>query len=824
MASYYLVLLGSLLSGLLSILTIILYIRFHVPNLCHMTYMYQVPEFIKINFNHTVRNKFPKYRLYVYGEGDYAESLMHNEFQGFPVIFIPGNAGSYKQVRSFASVALMRSAVEETPFLFNFFTIDFDEELSALYGPYLHKQTEFATLCAHRILGLYRKHNPELRRNLKITLIGHSMGGLLVRHLLHSGEFEKNLFSAVFTLATPNLKPAISIDRSILKYYNDLDNLEVKSTTIDVPEISISGGLNDIQVRSDVTNFPKPTPSHIAVNSYALTHVWATADHLCIVWCNQLVRLVIRSIFDLHDEKSNLEKSIDIVRYHFVINDGGKSFFGFKPNMMHWAKKNLNDVTSKEKSNIFELERKVYKVCLAGNGHVGLLYIRTNSRDICVFDQSVENSDCCKVDTKLLPGTNATSRYLKLENEQHCALIDGSNRFVVDNGQKIFVVLSSGPEKVDIVQVGNIFYWNWSKLYNANINAYVNLELDGFESVIQAFNLQLIAEPINASFSSCLDTVVQFHDGFDSRNDITGVFRYPYNSTDDLLVILQSNKPLNSTKSKLTLHLNPQCQYTLVVNSNFFVSLVQIIKYYFEKIPGLSCIQLTLLYITCSNVNVFSIFLLLMTLTSGFQTDCPWRDFIFCLIVHGSFTIIFVVNFTLSVLFQKLRNIPQRFRTFWVFLLVILLILGYAIWGMLTLVLLVHLYLLYKIKKSNPMLSNPTLRILALLGLNFWLIIFNMAPALARMKDFRYQMMPNFVGFDILLPASLAVSILIDKFMKNEINQAVSTCATFAFVVHVQNFVVNLYELNVALSIFVGLLVFIDRSTAKEKKDRIKTE
>jgi hypothetical protein len=42
----------------------------------------------------------------VYGEGKAAAYLEKGKFSGIPVLFIPGNSGSYKQVRSLASVAL----------------------------------------------------------------------------------------------------------------------------------------------------------------------------------------------------------------------------------------------------------------------------------------------------------------------------------------------------------------------------------------------------------------------------------------------------------------------------------------------------------------------------------------------------------------------------------------------------------------------------------------------------------------------------------------------------------------------------------------------
>lgn len=60
-------------------------------------------------------------------------------------MLLSGNAGSYKQVRSIASVAL-RKAIDISKYKthFDFFTLDFGEEMSAIYGPVLDDQSKFA--------------------------------------------------------------------------------------------------------------------------------------------------------------------------------------------------------------------------------------------------------------------------------------------------------------------------------------------------------------------------------------------------------------------------------------------------------------------------------------------------------------------------------------------------------------------------------------------------------------------------------------------------------------------------------------------------------
>lgn len=67
-----------------------------------MTYMYEYPEYFKVPMSCEVCKQFPKYNLYLYGEGSYANHLKLMDGQlrlsGIPVLFVHGNAGSFKQV------------------------------------------------------------------------------------------------------------------------------------------------------------------------------------------------------------------------------------------------------------------------------------------------------------------------------------------------------------------------------------------------------------------------------------------------------------------------------------------------------------------------------------------------------------------------------------------------------------------------------------------------------------------------------------------------------------------------------------------------------
>lgn len=73
-------------------------------------------------------------------------------------------------MRSLASMAYRKAIDSRKNFRFDFFTIDFDEEFSALHGGLLERQAAFARLCIKQILALY-DNGP----HTSVLLIGHSM-------------------------------------------------------------------------------------------------------------------------------------------------------------------------------------------------------------------------------------------------------------------------------------------------------------------------------------------------------------------------------------------------------------------------------------------------------------------------------------------------------------------------------------------------------------------------------------------------------------------------------------------------------------------------
>ena len=171
-----------------------------------------------------------------------SEPLRSNKFTGIPVLFVPGNSGSHKQVRlnsdiikysvvqlfsqernmlkivhtyvtliqvrSFASVALRKTLDDDdydgkysNSIHFDYFAVDFGEVLSAVYGGVLDDQSSFTALAVKKILHMYQ--DSKSKRGTppsSVVLIGHSIGGVVAKAVFTEPEFDSSqvMFSFIY--------------------------------------------------------------------------------------------------------------------------------------------------------------------------------------------------------------------------------------------------------------------------------------------------------------------------------------------------------------------------------------------------------------------------------------------------------------------------------------------------------------------------------------------------------------------------------------------------------------------------------------------------
>ncbi|KAF2265918.1 GPI inositol-deacylase-like protein [Lojkania enalia] len=289
---------------------------------CEMSYMR--PAFARFDDFDTEHTRFAsKYSLYLYREG-----LIDNDIRvkGVPVLFIPGNAGSYKQVRPLAAEAAYHyhnvlrhdigaSKAGKRPL--DFFSVDFNEDITAFHGQTLLDQAEYLNDAVSFILSLYHTpsrsiRDPDLPDPTSVIIIGHSMGGVVARTMLTMPNYQSNSINTIITLSAPHARPPISFDGEIVRTYKAINEYWRHSYSqkwaIDNPLwhvtlISIAGGGLDTVVPSDYASIASLVPeTHgFTVFTASIPNVWTGADHLAITWCDQVRKSVVRSLYDVVD-------------------------------------------------------------------------------------------------------------------------------------------------------------------------------------------------------------------------------------------------------------------------------------------------------------------------------------------------------------------------------------------------------------------------------------------------------------------------------------------------------------------------------------------
>ncbi|KAF2222786.1 GPI inositol-deacylase [Elsinoe ampelina] len=301
------------------------FISSHIdPKGCHMSYM--AAAYAKFEDFDTEHTRFAsKYSLYLYREGGIDDD---SRVKGIPVLFIPGNAGSYKQVRSLAAEAAYyyrdnlqhdqaAQAAGKRPL--DFFSVDFNEDITAFHGQTLIDQADYLNDAIAYILSLYHNphrsvRDPDLPDPTSVIIVGHSMGGIVARAMLTRPNYLSNSVNTIITLAAPHARAPVSFDSDMISIYQDINDYWRKSYSEQwasknplwhVTLVSIAGGGLDTVVPSDYASLTSLVPeTHgFTVFSSSIPYVWTGMDHLAITWCDQLRKPVIRSIYDVVDVK-----------------------------------------------------------------------------------------------------------------------------------------------------------------------------------------------------------------------------------------------------------------------------------------------------------------------------------------------------------------------------------------------------------------------------------------------------------------------------------------------------------------------------------------
>ncbi|SPO29408.1 related to BST1 - negative regulator of COPII vesicle formation [Ustilago trichophora] len=261
-----------------------------------------------------------KYRLYLYRERDFEPMELPT---GSPALFVPGNSGSYGQVRSVASSAsrqfykengsgARRDEWKDAPpgvAHTDWYTIDFNEDFSAFSGSTLIEQATFINEVVAYLSNRYAAPATHSfaagERNTTVPILAHSMGGIAARLTGHLPNYPRGSIDTIVTLSTPHAYPPVPFDRSVEYVYSLINQPVVVPDSADAQQIpplliSIAGGLLDTQLPSDPSSLAlarigeSVAPSRISTYTGSLPSLWSSVDHLAVMWCDQLREKIAR--------------------------------------------------------------------------------------------------------------------------------------------------------------------------------------------------------------------------------------------------------------------------------------------------------------------------------------------------------------------------------------------------------------------------------------------------------------------------------------------------------------------------------------------------
>ncbi|XP_064602654.1 GPI inositol-deacylase-like [Liolophura sinensis] len=597
-----LLVLAFLVGGIIDVL------RNFEDNQCEMTWMYEQPEYHSITLNKKFQRQFPRYGLYFYGEGNYAHQMKKLKFAltGVPVLFIPGNGGSYKQVRSLGSVAQRKAQNMNNFFHFNYFSVDLNEELSGMHGAVLYQQTEFVNYCIRKILNLY-KDSPSPPTS--VILVGHSMGGMIARALFTQKNFDPNSVSTIITQATPHQGLVLVPDYLVGKFYKEVNGYwkANKNTKLrDVVVVSTGGGFRDVQVRQDLTSLDGLVAQNVSIStsSMSVPKAWVSTDHLCAVWCRQMVMVTERALFDIVNrstlqESADVKNKMSVFRYHFLENPGSREYLPVWDEKVEIIKPAIwEPVTTKQWLIVKEKRKKFVYLTVPISKNKNTLVAASNAKvDNWIFACKIKRGQDDCGDTlnlaqrgRVIPPLYSNKRVIQLDLAEltdftHVVLVlpRGEDKTVVSGeivGRSELSRTYKLPGLLDILSAfpGSLLSKKEIFRFKGSNSVFFDVSLSGLNSVFHSYKAYLDSTGCPNSTDEYDGSVMQFHmtDGFEDT------FAFIKQGLSGEITLKRQSVYRGKTQQKvqLLLYLQPGCNYRLSIKPEILDSMGQFIRFY----------------------------------------------------------------------------------------------------------------------------------------------------------------------------------------------------------------------------------------------------
>jgi GPI inositol-deacylase len=552
------------------------------------------------------------------------------------VLFIPGNSGSFKQSRSLASVALRKGIDNDWFYHLDYFTVDLNEEYSALFGGVLEDQSKFIEHSIKAILKLYKRlpHPPN-----KIVIIAHSIGGKLAQKIMTNPETAQYV-GAIITLASPMDKPVISWDVHIKNFYETIDNYWTDNRLVSRPHnnscgmrkkkiieheknsaktlddkllITIGGGNKDLLVHSGLTN-SKFSDLHVMTSE--MSKVWLESDHLCIVWCLQLVLVVNRFLYSIiapTKYSSTKSKGLSFIddkalmiakaEQHFLSLKTPKNMKNSRkmesPDDAEWFEDNRRIFTEKFKNGLNRT--RIQMIRLVDNALYTSLRVEAynlNTDDWifgCAAIETNKESRFCSNAAPIsknfitrIPSEFPDRILLKLNlhriKERHPQWTHVLLRFTVTKEPLQYTIDIHNPTDRQIkVTMPKWYSFGSTKLLDDTLlgASYYQFNITGMDETHQA--LELIAMPKYCTKHRTVGKVcIPWTEGFN---------RYHHFANDPSLVIsTPKSRPLNYNTSEnplvVEVYLDPTCRYSFTIRQSLSHMLARIAQQFTHWLPA----------------------------------------------------------------------------------------------------------------------------------------------------------------------------------------------------------------------------------------------
>lgn len=478
------------------------------------------PAYAKIHaFDSTHTNFASKYSLYLYreqGKDTMPVESQKFDLSGTPILFIPGNAGSYKQVRSIASEAsnqyFGRHSINKPNLNSNnldFFTADFNEDFTAFHGRTMLDQSEYLNDAVKFILSLYRTNDSKTVPT-SVILLGHSMGGMVARVMLSLPNYLEDSVNTIITLSTPHNAAPTTFDGELLNVYKLTDDfwrngysndeksdsklgIIAKKRLSDVSLISITGGILDTTLPTDYTTLTGLIPSDhgFAVSTTGIPGVWTPIDHLAIVWCDQLRKKLAETLLQIVDVNSPaqtypLEKRMEILRSNllpgFQKSTEILEIMNMNYKLPYKLKIDLKQLKHSTNQRFFELPKKISKR-MEDSPPIHLFNIPKEDNFKFNFISSMKPSNIENIKEGLAPSILLCRTILKdansISNHEFKEIFD----YTTDITQQF--------AEVECMDVGRFVYLV-PKSYSSTSDIYYALEIDS--NILQSFNSIVLVE------------------------------------------------------------------------------------------------------------------------------------------------------------------------------------------------------------------------------------------------------------------------------------------------------------------------------------------